>query len=36
MIITHEENVASRAHRVLAISDGLIVSYHANAPVVAR
>jgi putative ABC transport system ATP-binding protein len=32
VIITHEEEVAARAHRVLAISDGLIVADHLNAP----
>jgi putative ABC transport system ATP-binding protein len=31
VIITHEEEVAARAHRVLAISDGLISSDHLNA-----
>jgi putative ABC transport system ATP-binding protein len=30
VIITHEENVAERAHRVLSISDGLIVSDSVN------
>jgi putative ABC transport system ATP-binding protein len=31
VIITHEENVAERAHRVLSISDGLIVTDELNA-----
>ena len=30
VMITHEENVAERAHRVLTISDGLIVSDRLN------
>jgi putative ABC transport system ATP-binding protein len=30
VIITHEENVAARAHRVVTISDGLITSDHFN------
>jgi putative ABC transport system ATP-binding protein len=31
VIITHEENVAARAHRVLSISDGLIVADRLHA-----
>lgn len=31
VIITHEENVARRAHRVLTISDGLITGDQAGA-----
>jgi putative ABC transport system ATP-binding protein len=31
VIITHEEEVASRAHRVVEISDGLITRDHLNA-----
>ncbi len=30
VIITHEENVAERAHRIVTISDGLITAEHAN------
>jgi putative ABC transport system ATP-binding protein len=30
VIITHEDNVAERAHRVVSISDGLITSDHLN------
>ncbi len=30
VIITHEENVAERAHRIVTISDGLITSDHVN------
>jgi putative ABC transport system ATP-binding protein len=30
VIITHEENVAARAHRVVTISDGLITSDHTQ------
>ena len=30
VIITHEENVAARAHRIVTISDGLITSDHAQ------
>jgi putative ABC transport system ATP-binding protein len=36
VIITHEENVAERAHRILAIRDGLIVTDRINAGVAAR
>jgi putative ABC transport system ATP-binding protein len=36
VIITHEEEVAERAHRTLAISDGLIVTDHLNARVGVR
>ncbi len=32
VIITHEENVAGRAHRVLTIRDGLIIGDRATAP----
>jgi putative ABC transport system ATP-binding protein len=30
VIITHEENVASRAHRVVTVKDGLITTDHLN------
>jgi putative ABC transport system ATP-binding protein len=30
VIITHEENVAERAHRVVTVKDGLITTDHAN------
>jgi putative ABC transport system ATP-binding protein len=36
VVITHEENVAERAHRVLTIGDGVIVSDRRNAPVRTR
>jgi len=31
VIITHEENVAERAHRIITVSDGLIVSDRSTA-----
>jgi putative ABC transport system ATP-binding protein len=34
VIITHEESVAARAHRIVTISDGLITSDHLNREVV--
>jgi len=35
VIITHEENVAERAHRILTISDGMIIRDTAAAAVTA-